>query len=200
MRNIVIDNIHDIIENNFQSYDYQDFCIKAKKLQPKDKFNLINKEIIKYSDFYNDFILSLIDQSDFIIFSGFSNDFLEFYKNVLNYYECTIINFDKNAHHLKKVELLFNIKKKKDKKIIKDNLKYNLEEYESWLSDCNVRIRIIDTNRDYIANDQSYEHKEYMYFIKENKIIAGFRRRDGVIEDYCHCAEKYLNHKFKFKF
>lgn len=94
-------------------------------------------------------------------------------------------------------EILFDIKKQEDKNLVKNNLKYNLEEYEDGEPNYNLHVKVIDIDRTYVANDESYDYSEYMFLIKENTIIAGFRRRDGVIKDYCNNVEKYLNHKIK---
>lgn len=68
MRNIKIKNIQNVKYNNCYMYDYILFDEKTKRVGNDYLSNLSDEEISKYSDYYNDFIHSIIDKSDYVIF------------------------------------------------------------------------------------------------------------------------------------
>lgn len=179
-------------------------------------YNVINKSIENFDDFldfldddlsksdlskidldkYRDYIFEIIDNSDYVFMESVSTKEIELYINHLEYEyydEITVLDWQNpvSANHL------FNIKDDKSKQFVKKNLKFNLsDEYREAL--------IVETDKEYILNDDSFDgqlFKGYIDygFVKDNKLLIILVQYDGYIYDYRdkkvrdRQIKKYLN-------
>lgn len=198
MKKINIINYKQVNEQKFCAYEYRELKIKMGLLDSEKKYSLSLKEKQENADFFYEFILNIINDSDGVIFSGYPEEEISFYKRNLNYLEYDLPDSE-DYSILGKTGLCFNIASDEEKKVVINNLKFNLEEYEDWWPDFNLHVRVIDIDRDYVANNENYNHYENLLFLKDNLIIAGIKRRDGVIEDYTNCYERFIKKEIKTK-
>ena len=88
---------------------------------------------------------------------------------------------EKKTNGIKEIdEIIYNIKEKKYKDILKDNLSFNI-------SVCGEEADIIPINRKYLRNDERniwHDHSEYIIFLKDNKKIFNIDLDIGEMYSY----------------
>lgn len=182
---------------NIKSYTYNVFNDDIRDYDVYVDYlnnNLNNLDFTKIDKFV-DYIYEVIDNMDYVFIEGIEDGELNFYKNNFKYIYYDKIHIDKLEANEVYANYLFDIRDKLDKRILKDNIRFNLcNEYQD--------IIIIDTDRKYILNDNSrgpiiefrnndlvYNNlKPYYYnrycFVKDGCLQLILNQEDGYITDY----------------
>lgn len=167
-------------------YDYRDidelYFLKRKDLKVGNK----NYDTYDYSMFSNSvdddkyikYIYNIVDNADYIFIDRLSYEDECKYKDKLNYiYYDKILLEDKSKDF--EVNYIFDIRDKKSKDFIKNNIKFNL-------SDKNRDPILVDNNKKYIMNEIEKHEYQYMdyFFVKDDYLEVVLHQRDGYIDDY----------------
>ena len=181
--------IYSYTYNSFND-DIRDFDVYIDYLNK----NFKKLDFTKVDKFVN-YIYDIIDGMDYVFIEGLEDNELEFYKNNLKYVYYDKMIICRNGSSEIFTNYLFEIIDKKSKKILKDNIKFNLcNEYQD--------VIVVNTDRKYILNDDSrgpkinedlkpYYYNRY-YFIRDGYLQLMFDQRDGYIYDYRDIDELYF--------
>lgn len=148
----------------------------------------------KYLDEFYNYICELIDISDKFTLSYSKKDLEEYYYKRLKHEDCYMTHKVGIDTFLSKRTYLFDISNKKDKEVLKDNIKFNV---------IGMRKKLIelDINRKYISNKVEIENHAvknlnvYSFINKDNEIIAELWGVIGKIHDFRD--EKVVNKKIE---
>lgn len=159
---------YNIIYKNIQTNDeFDDFMINNLYKSDLSKINL---------DKYRDYIFEIIDNSDYVFMELLTEKEIAYYKSKLKYKFYDEINISDWQNPIG-TNYLFDIKRLEEKKVIKDNLKFNLSD------DCREPI-IVNTDKEYILNDDNISFRNDYGFIKGNFLQVFLLKYDGYIYDY----------------
>ena len=177
MEKIELKNIGDYTE----IYTYNEL---NKNIVDEDNFIIffndvfLNKEYSELEellDKYTNYLYDLIDESDYLIYSNCKEE-LRKLENLIDHKKVDIIDSKNNENIYSNIDL-FNLKTDKNKNILKDELKYNVGDYERE----NIEVSI---NKKYIYNEFDENKLGYYRFIKDNLLLAVLWQQDSYLYDY----------------
>ena len=157
-----------------------------------------NNMDFSFVDKYVDYIYSIIDKSDYILIDALLDNELKFYKSKLEYNYYDEITLEGYQGQFLNTNYLFCIKDDYSKKIIKDNIKFNLsDEYrEPMVVETDRKYILNDDNREFLLSNNNIEQESYTYlkyaFIKDGFLQLILYQRDGYIYDYRDIDELYF--------
>lgn len=184
--------------NNIGDYtDIYTYNVLNNNIADEDNFIkffnevFLNKDYSKLEkilDIYTKYLYDLIDESDYLIYSNCDEE-LKKIENLIDYKKVDIIDSN-NENTYYNIDL-FNLNTDKNKKIIKEELKYNVGDYERE----NIEVNL---NKKYIYNEFDEKKLGYYRFIKDNLLLAVLWQQDGYLYDY-RSKEKIERHKEKYR-
>lgn len=142
----------------------------------------------KLLDKYTNYLYDLIDEADYLIYSNCEEE-LKKIENLIDYKKVDIIDSN-NENTYFNIDL-FNLKTEKNKKNIKEELKYNVGDYERESIEVNL-------NKKFIYNEFDENKLGYYRFIKDNLLLAILWQQDGYLYDY-RPKEEIEKHKEKYR-
>lgn len=142
----------------------------------------------KLLDKYTNYLYDLIDEADYLIYSNCEEE-LKKIENLIDYKKVDIIDSN-NENTYFNIDL-FNLKTEKNKKNIKEELKYNVGDYERESIEVNL-------NKKFIYNEFDENKLGYYRFVKDNLLLAILWQQDGYLYDY-RPKEEIEKHKEKYR-
>lgn len=187
-----------VIENDGFSNDTYTFNELFEEINEEEKFDNFLRKTCKeqkyeklelYLDRYIEYICDLIDEADSFIIDTTKEE-KKLYLEKLNYLEKYKMMYSENGEKPFKIEV-FDISEKNKKKILKDNICFNI-------GDCDMQICIIPVNRKYIINKEKLEGAGIIKLLNKNLQIARIEQQNGYIHDY-RPKEEIERHKEKYR-
>lgn len=149
------------------------------------------KDINRYVDNFVNYVFDVIDESNrFVIVSG-NKKLTKLYLNTLNndllfYIDDNLDYNDRKVHYY-----LYYIDNEDSKKILKDNLLFNIGD-ECW------EPVSLNVKNSHISKDASVERDSILYLIKDDTLLISFWLDSGYILDY-RGKEVIRKHQEKYR-
>lgn len=187
-----------VIENDGFSNDTYTFNELFEEINEEEEFDNFLRKTCKeqkyekleyYLDRYIEYISDLIDESDSFIIDTTKEEKRLYLEN-LNYLEKYKMFYSENGEKPFKIEI-FDISEKNKKKILKENICFNI-------GDCDMQVCIIPVNRKYIINKEKLEGAGIIKLLNKNIQIARIEQQNGYIHDY-RPKEEIEKHKEKYR-
>lgn len=184
------------INDEYQCYTYNEL---SNKIIDEDDFVSFfsscyedNKNfglLSEYLDKYYNYLCDLIDVSDHFVFETIMED-KKIFRNNLSYEMYYKKIFSEKGYVPMEFEL-FDISDDKSKKILKENIKFNVGDYEreTW---------IVPIKKKYIINEEYLKGYGVIKFVRNMKQIAELCQQDGYLYDN-RPKEEIERHKEKYR-